>query len=130
MTGPSLNPTSGELEYNASENRFARRASSWFVGQMIQHAKDMNITTTTDSSVEPLKNKYEAVGSVDRKTYEEVLRQRQEEHLRSLKQHCDRNWRPCLHDSCPECVGTGIRRDGSACVHMISCPCPKCSPTC
>lgn len=35
----------------------------------------------------------------------------------------------CLHDSCPECHGTGIKSNGGACVHFISCPCPKCSPT-
>ena len=35
----------------------------------------------------------------------------------------------CLHDSCPECHGTGVKsRDGSICVHMISCPCRRCSP--
>ena len=43
-------------------------------------------------------------------------------------------WSPhsttCLHDSCAECQGTGRKHDGSACFHMISCPCPKCSPWC
>lgn len=35
----------------------------------------------------------------------------------------------CLHDNCPSCGGTGVRKDGlGSCVHMISCPCPKCSP--
>jgi len=35
----------------------------------------------------------------------------------------------CLHDNCSACGGTGVRKDGlGACVHMISCPCPKCSP--
>lgn len=35
----------------------------------------------------------------------------------------------CLHDNCPTCGGTGIRKDGlGACIHMISCKCPKCSP--
>lgn len=35
---------------------------------------------------------------------------------------------PCLHDGCTECHGTGRKeRDGSACVHMISCPCSKCN---
>lgn len=37
----------------------------------------------------------------------------------------------CMHDNCPTCNGTGIRKDGGGmCVHMISCPCPKCSPYC
>lgn len=35
----------------------------------------------------------------------------------------------CLHDSCSSCGGTGIRKDGlGMCIHMISCPCPKCTP--
>lgn len=34
----------------------------------------------------------------------------------------------CLHDSCEKCNGSGIDKNGSFCVHMISCPCPKCSP--
>lgn len=35
----------------------------------------------------------------------------------------------CIHEKCPECHGTGIKRDGTACIHMISCPCKKCTPT-
>lgn len=34
----------------------------------------------------------------------------------------------CFHDKCPECEGTGRKKsDGSTCIHMISCPCPKCT---
>lgn len=40
------------------------------------------------------------------------------------------NERPCLHNGCGECHGTGRKANGSMCVHMISCPCPKCSPVC
>ena len=36
----------------------------------------------------------------------------------------------CLHDNCPECHGSGKKDNGGYCVHFISCPCPKCSPTC
>ena len=36
----------------------------------------------------------------------------------------------CLHQSCPDCQGTFRKKDGSACVHALACPCPKCSPTC
>lgn len=36
----------------------------------------------------------------------------------------------CLHDTCPSCNGTGVKRDGTMCIHGISCPCPKCSFTC
>lgn len=47
------------------------------------------------------------------------------------RQHWGYGGKRCLHDSCPLCNGTGIRIDGlGPCVHGISCPCPKCSPTC
>lgn len=37
----------------------------------------------------------------------------------------------CLHEACPNCGGTGVRKDGTGmCIHGISCPCPKCSFTC
>lgn len=35
----------------------------------------------------------------------------------------------CRHDACPECHGTGRKSNGQNCVHMISCPCPKHTPT-
>jgi len=66
--------------------------------------------------------------NIDRKQYEEDLKRRQKEHLDSIYSKQDQNWRPCLHDSCPYCLGTGVRRDGGPCIHGISCPCPKCSP--
>lgn len=37
----------------------------------------------------------------------------------------------CLHDQCPNCGGTGVRKDGlGLCFHGIACPCPKCNFTC
>jgi hypothetical protein len=63
----------------------------------------------------------------DRDEYERDLQRRQKEHLDNVASHGPA-WRPCLHDSCPECLGTGVRRGGGACIHGISCPCPKCSP--
>lgn len=62
---------------------------------------------------------------MDREQYEKDLERRQKAHLEKVN---GRNWRPCMHDSCKECCGTGVRSNGTACVHMISCPCPKCSP--
>ena len=56
------------------------------------------------------------------------LRRRQQEHLASIGNM--QTYEPCMHDSCPECIGTGIKKDGSLCVHMMSCTCPKCSPRC
>lgn len=67
----------------------------------------------------------------DRTQYEEDLRRRQEEHMRRMQEYGRQRlpkWRPCLHDGCTECHGTGKKVDGSPCVHMISCPCPRCSP--
>ena len=35
----------------------------------------------------------------------------------------------CLHDLCPQCGGSGQKRNGGGmCIHALSCPCPKCSP--
>ena len=36
----------------------------------------------------------------------------------------------CLHESCPSCHGTGMKEDGSMCIHMISCPCKTCRVWC
>lgn len=36
----------------------------------------------------------------------------------------------CLHDNCSECHGSGRKSTGEACIHFISCPCPKCTPQC
>jgi len=65
-----------------------------------------------------------------RDEYEKDLKRRQKEHLESVRGISNPLWTPCAHDSCPECVGTGIKKDGSMCVHGISCSCPKCSPMC
>jgi len=68
-----------------------------------------------------------------RQEYEEELKRIQEEHLRNVSRNLgygDENWQPCLHDQCPSCHGTGVKSDGSMCVHCISCPCPKCTPRC
>lgn len=43
--------------------------------------------------------------------------------------HFYQNQQPCLHDSCPQCKGTGFKQSGGYCFHMISCPCPKCTPS-
>ena len=65
-----------------------------------------------------------------REHYEQDLIRRQAEHLKQVSDGQDLNWRPCLHDQCPDCVGTGVKRDGKPCVHGISCPCQKCYPSC
>lgn len=36
----------------------------------------------------------------------------------------------CLHYACSECKGTGVRKGGGVCFHMLSCPCSSCTPTC
>ena len=64
---------------------------------------------------------------MNRDSYAKDLNRRQKEHLDRVYSRDD-DWCPCMHDECSECVGTGIKRDGSPCVHSISCPCPKCNP--
>lgn len=32
----------------------------------------------------------------------------------------------CRHENCSECGGTGKKKNGQMCVHMISCNCNKC----
>ena len=60
--------------------------------------------------------------------YERDLIVRQKAHLKAVETQRVA-WQPCAHDSCPDCVGTGVKRDGASCVHMMTCPCPKCSPS-
>lgn len=64
---------------------------------------------------------------MDREQYERDLKRRQAEHLRRVRQG-GRRWKPCRHDNCPQCHGTGVKLDGSQCIHMLHCDCPKCSP--
>lgn len=94
----------------------------------------MKIKITTDGtnsnqSIDDYGTSYKSVDSV-RRQYEDDLWRRQKKHIDNLQSKLNQNWRPCLHDSCPSCIGTGIKSDGSMCVHNISCPCPKCSPYC
>lgn len=61
--------------------------------------------------------------------YEDNLKRRQKEHLDQVNRNKNYNsYSYCLHDSCSECIGTGVKIDGSFCIHYISCACPKCSP--
>jgi len=60
--------------------------------------------------------------------YYRNLRERQRLHLESVKRRQNGPFRPCTHDSCQLCHGTGIKCDGSACIHFIHCSCPKCCP--
>lgn len=77
-----------------------------------------------------------------RKSYEEDLKRRQEEHLKRIREYQEEigyepyeqqyqpPWQPCLHDACPECHGTGLKFDGTMCIHNIACSCPRCSVYC
>lgn len=65
---------------------------------------------------------------VDREQYERDLKERQRKHLEQVRSSTTQQWRPCMHDECSECYGTGVTRNGGSCVHGISCTCPKCSP--
>ena len=89
----------------------------------------ITITTEGTSTSQTIISSEYAPLSLNRELYEEDLKRRQKEHLGNIQRQNDANWRPCLHESCPECLGTGIREDGCACVHLISCPCPRCAPS-
>jgi hypothetical protein len=68
---------------------------------------------------------------MDRISYENDLKKRQSDHLKQveLARYQNEYWQPCLHDQCPECIDTGVKIDGSVCIHFLSCSCPKCTPT-
>ena len=65
-----------------------------------------------------------------REDYERDLMRRKEAHLRNVQGERNEHWQPCMHDQCVDCIGTGVKKTGGSCVHMISCPCPKCTPRC
>lgn len=67
--------------------------------------------------------------SPDQEQYERELAERQRQHLENVQGINSAPWRPCMHDQCTSCHGTGVSIHGGACVHGISCPCPKCSPS-
>lgn len=66
--------------------------------------------------------------TISREDYEKDVIQKQKEHLGRVQQRQNRNWKPCAHNSCTNCFGTGIDSFGNTCVHGIYCNCPKCSP--
>ena len=65
--------------------------------------------------------------SINREQYERDLKLRQQAHLAHIANQ--QAWQPCAHDNCMSCHGTGITITGSPCVHMLTCSCPKCSPS-
>ncbi len=83
------------------------------------------ITTTNNTATMWI----EAPVATDEEEYNRGLQERQKRHLDGICNPHSAPWMPCMHDSCPQCVGTGIKGDGSICVHCISCPCPKCTPS-
>lgn len=69
---------------------------------------------------------------MDKEAYEKDLKSRQKEHLDNVLRLNQGNtfihpWKPCLHDQCYACHGTGITATGQHCIHMLSCDCPKCA---
>ena len=67
--------------------------------------------------------------TITKEEYEKDLIQKQKEHFAKIHNRQNQNWKPCAHDSCPNCVGTGVDSFGRPCVHGIYCNCPKCSPS-
>ncbi len=74
------------------------------------------------------------IPQINREEYEKELAETQRQHRENIRRFNsgwkDDHFKPCLHDGCTQCHGTGVKLDGTMCVHMISCPCPKCTPTC
>lgn len=71
-------------------------------------------------------------GREDHPKTDEELRRRQDEHMEEVHRRMNQDQSrevDCLHNQCTECVGTGIRKDGTKCLHMISCPCSRCTPS-
>lgn len=62
--------------------------------------------------------------------YDRDLEERQKRHLQCVRGSGSQPAEACLHHSCQECLGTGVKHDGSMCVHFISCSCFRCSPRC
>ena len=58
--------------------------------------------------------------------YEKELRARQEAHINNSMLGRNMAWKPCAHDQCTNCHGTGLDAFGSMCIHSIACDCPKC----
>ncbi len=72
---------------------------------------------------------------MDREQYEKDLAERQKRHLEKVSSQWQKNiagykpkWRPCAHNQCTSCHGTGTKSNGQRCIHMISCLCPRCTP--
>lgn len=62
--------------------------------------------------------------------FDEQIEREKREHLERVRENMDRRRRsyPCAHDQCRQCHGTGIKLDGTACIHMLYCSCPRCNP--
>ena len=82
------------------------------------------ITSNTSNASAPVP----VAGPPDRERYYEQLREAQRIHLEQVRRN--EFWKPCAHDQCPACLGTGIKRTGGACIHMLACSRPKCSVYC
>ena len=65
---------------------------------------------------------------INKEDYLKTLAEKQKQHLENFQSIKDADWRPCMHDTCSSCHGTGIKTDGTSCVHYISCPCKRCNP--
>lgn len=113
-------------------------------------SEDNKVTYTTNDIEDgnEIQRQYEERMEKLNESYDEYLKElkkRQEKHLEEVEKNMNPYpfvdeypinnpdpipFIPCLHDSCQECHGTGVKKDGSSCIHMISCPCPKCTPYC
>lgn len=60
-----------------------------------------------------------------------IDKKKSEEWLNNLKRKADEDEKLgdyCFHLACSKCQGTRRDEFGRACIHMISCPCKRCTP--
>ena len=72
----------------------------------------MNIRTDGTNTLTINETQYNQF-HLNQKEYEEDLARRQREHLDRVYNNQNLAWRPCLHDACTQCLGTGVKKDGS-----------------
>lgn len=110
--------------------------TGWMNTKLINKPLQTNGSSFIPSDKIFINGRYDIVenSSIDRDKYEKELDEKQKRHLSVAKSIARNstygNWKPCMHDQCTLCFGTGRKADNSFCIHYIACSCPKCSPYC
>ena len=91
------------------------------IGELMKESHKIFDEIKRDSSIvceqawsSEYENWHDIIGNVDPKQFRQDY-------------ECDFVVESCLHDTCDECKGSGIKKhENTPCIHFISCPCPKC----